>query len=330
MRRKTSRRTRPANGWLSHRLPDFPDGALLALIALFGLVLLVGAGCTPTGSGTGAGTAGGGTTIRPTTTPPPLETPGPLPTPGTAHGIPAIQPTLNGVPAFTTDAMSRYALNHPLEGLIGSHGTPSVNRDEFLPSEVVGSLLNVPTNQPDGTLLGYVELKGDFTFAGPVRDQPLHFPYSYHAFDAATGNLVLSGGLNQPTPKTPPATPTPGPQQPTPSPTPQQPAPTPTPQQPTATPIPPKLSVTPTKADAFCANGGWPKFTVKNIGGGTLNWNISSTLPPKLSASPSSGSLGAGASQDIVFSGTINPPPAGFTISFSSNGGTQVVPITCK
>jgi hypothetical protein len=314
-----SRKTGHMKRWLSHRSPS---GALLVLCALFALMLLIVAGCTPTGGGTGAGAAGGETTIRPTTTPPPFETPGPLPAPGTAHGVPAITPTHNGVPAFTTDDMGAYALKHPPEGLIGNGGAGSITRDEFLPSEVVGALLHVPTNQPDGTPLGYVELAGDFTFAGPLRDQPLHFPYRFDAFDATTGNLVLSGGLNQPTPKTP--------QQPTPTPNPRQPTPTPTPQQqPTATPIPPKLSVTPTLASSNCQNGGWPKITVTNAGGGTLNWNVVlSTLPPSVTASPSSGSLGAGASQDVLLAG--KAALGSHTISFSSDGGKQDVSITCK
>ena len=292
---------------------------LLALLALLSLALLAVAGCSPTTNDGGTGAAGGGTiTVRPGT-PPPFQTPVAPGAPDVGHGFPAITPTGSGAPAFSADDMSKYALNHPVPGLVGQGGSPSVSRDDFLKSEDLTLLLNVPTNQPDGTLLGYVELKGDFTFPGIQPDRPLHFPYTYEVFHGQTGNLLFWGGRDNPTSQQP--TPTPNPQQPTPTPTP--------PQQPTATPIPPKLSVTPTLASSNCQNGGWPKITVTNVGGGTLNWNVVlSTLPPSVTASPSSGSLGAGASQDVLLAG--KAALGSHTISFSSDGGKQDVTITCK
>jgi hypothetical protein len=166
------------------------------------------AGCSSPLTDTSGGAGGGTITVRPGT-PPPFQTPSAPGAPDVGHGIPAINPTGAGVPAFTADDMSKYALNNPLPGLVGQGGSPSVSRDEFLTSEVLALLLNTPTNQPDGTLLGYVELKGDFSFPGADPDHPLRFPYAYEVFDAKTGNLLLWGGLNQPTSTTPPATPTP-------------------------------------------------------------------------------------------------------------------------
>src|SRR5262249_13413043 len=130
-------------------------------------------------------------------------------TPGIAPGTPAITPTKSGVPSFSADDMKTYALHHPLPDTTADNGTPAVTRDEFLQSQILALLLHTPTGRPDRALMGYVELKGDFTFAGPTADQPLHFPVVYWVFDAQTGNLVLVGGLDQPTPTNPPPTPTP-------------------------------------------------------------------------------------------------------------------------
>ncbi len=100
----------------------------------------------------------------------------------------------------------------------------------------------------------------------------------------------------------------------------------------TATPdAAPKLSVSPSQTTGFCANGQWDnKLTVKNMGGATLSWHISSTLPTGVTASPISGSLGHSATQTVMLSGNASPPVQQFQVKFSSNGGTQTVTIICQ
>lgn len=100
----------------------------------------------------------------------------------------------------------------------------------------------------------------------------------------------------------------------------------------TATPAAtPKLSVAPSQTTGFCANGQWDnKLTVKNTGGGTLSWHISSTLPTGVTASPSSGSLEHNATKTVALSGNASPPVQQFQIKFTSNGGTQTVTILCQ
>ncbi len=110
------------------------------------------------------------------------------------------------------------------------------------------------------------------------------------------------------------------------------PTPTPTAPPPTATAAPAaaKISVTPASADAFCLNGTYPTITVKNVGGGTLNWGAQAS-DQAVSVNPNQGSLAAGASKSLTISGS-HPAPPGSTLSinFTSNGGNASVTFTCR
>ncbi len=102
------------------------------------------------------------------------------------------------------------------------------------------------------------------------------------------------------------------------------------------TPAAPALTVTPAGNFAASGNQGGPftttsppsgQYTIRNTGGGTLNWSTSSP-PPWLNFSASSGSLGAGASQTITVSVNTGATLANTygthsgNISFTSNGGS--------
>ncbi len=291
-------------------------------LAVVGLLMMLTAGCALTAPSGGQGSTA---TAFPTFSPPPFQTPA-LRTPGPIVGTAAIKPHLSGVPAFTTQDMADYAKGH-LPG--GSGSSFSIVRNEFLPSADVSGLLGVrlvsnaglsglrgggAALRSDGSILGFLEAHGSFGFPGGVPDSFQTYPYAFEVFDGKTGNLLMYGGLNQPVPNQVP-TPTPQPTvQPTPTPTQGAPA--------------PKLSVTPTQTTESCVNGIWPnKLTVKNSGGGTLTWHISSSLPSGISAAPTSGSLGPSASQDVTLSGNGGPS---FTITFTSNGGSQNVAINCN
>ncbi|MFJ3203301.1 hypothetical protein [Streptomyces sp. NPDC086989] len=93
----------------------------------------------------------------------------------------------------------------------------------------------------------------------------------------------------------------------------------------------PVLTLRPAGVQEFCANGEWPHaVTIRNSGGGKLNWTVG-RLPAGVTASPSSGSLAADASQEITLGGRAEqlPPNGHFTLDFSGNGGTGQVTVTC-
>jgi len=71
-------------------------------------------------------------------------------------------------------------------------------------------------------------------------------------------------------------------------------------------------------------------FTVRNDGGGTLNWSASESIPWVVSLSPASGSLGTGKTQSVTV--TVDRQglsPGNYTgsISLSSNGGSKEVEV---
>ena len=91
----------------------------------------------------------------------------------------------------------------------------------------------------------------------------------------------------------------------------------------------PKLSVNPTSYD-FGSTGLSLAITIKNTGGGTLSWNSGESLD-WLSLNKTSGSLGAGSSENVtatVSRSAKSPGTYSGTISFTSNGGNQDVSVT--
>ncbi|MFB0525916.1 MAG: Ig-like domain-containing protein, partial [bacterium] len=91
----------------------------------------------------------------------------------------------------------------------------------------------------------------------------------------------------------------------------------------------PELSVGPTSHD-FGTSETSCQFAVTNTGGGTLNWSVSEGIS-WLSLSLSGGSVGPGASQFVtatVNRGGLSPETYTGTISFTSNGGNQNVPVS--
>jgi hypothetical protein len=105
------------------------------------------------------------------------------------------------------------------------------------------------------------------------------------------------------------------------------PAPTSPPPTATAAAAAAKISVTPTAANAGCGNGSYPSITVKNIGGGTLNWSAQAS-DQVVSVPPNQGSLAAGASKALTISGS-HPGPS-LSINFTSNGGNATATFTCS
>jgi len=101
---------------------------------------------------------------------------------------------------------------------------------------------------------------------------------------------------------------------------------------PTNTPVPPTLSVTLKSGSSLSftcnqSNNVDAKLTVKNIGTGTLNWNANPSVGSGVMLDQTSGNLGAGAMTDVHVTGSLIMN--GFTVNFTSNGGSQSVPFTC-
>lgn len=229
-------------------------------------------------------------------------------------GSAAITPHLHAVPAYTTDDMVTYVKSHPLPGNLASGSAPTILQAAFLPGATVTQLLGTPIGRSDATLVGYVELQGSFAFVGAVPATSPVYPYAFALFDAQSGNLLMFGGLERPIPTaTPTATPTPI----NPSPT------------PTATQAPPHLSVSPAgTTDVTCATLpiSYPTVTVKNTGGGTLQWQVTATNA-NVTVSPASGSLGAGQPQTLAVSQTSGS--GGTDLHFTSNGGSATISFEC-
>lgn len=94
----------------------------------------------------------------------------------------------------------------------------------------------------------------------------------------------------------------------------------------------PALSVSPGSLD-FGSATNVRSLTISNIGGGTLNWNITNDLPHWLSASSMSGETLSGAPAEIILnvnrdglsSGTYN-----HILSITSNGGSAYISISMR
>jgi hypothetical protein len=293
--------------------------------------------------------------------PSPVPTPPPFPTTTTpitqpVVGIPAITNATGGQGGISEQDVRNYVSNHNIPDNMGNKQlTPS--KVVELPAVQVGQLIHSSTFQPDDTMLWYVEFQGNFVFPGSsMQPDGVHFTTAYEVFLASDGNVILQGGLNQPsgtpiggtTPTpvgTPTATATTSPQPtntpvpaPTDTPTP-VPAPTdtPTPVPPTATPIPPTATPVPphltaTSPTEHCANANWLNpIILKNIGGQLLHWNGSIPVSGH-TLTPSSGSLNSGASVSVIIGPQFMNPYDGptFPVNFTSNGGNVMLHLVCN
>jgi hypothetical protein len=297
----------------------------------------VGNGSSGNSNGTTASRSVPGVTIpaTPNVTPIPVGT---VPVTGTgspqpAPGLPGVTPSSPGsIPAFTPTELDQFVLNNPIPGNMGGsngNGNGTITQTEFLTGKQISDLLGgEPTEMPDDAPLAYVELSGDFTFPGVANNPNLHFKFAFEVFDAATGALIMEGGLDQPTTTQPTATPS-------------QPTPTPQSTQPTATPAPVvQFNVTPLSGKQQC-----PKLVPFNLKldntGSTIavGYSVSITdIAPNTAqywatASPTSGTVGAGSSATVTVTPTeelcraSNLPQSGETFHVKvqmTSGGSSV------
>src|SRR5262249_13782429 len=99
---------------------------------------------------------------------------------------------------------------------------------------------------------------------------------------------------------------------------------------PTPSGSPAKLGVGPSSAtsvDCFGSSVAYPKITISNTGGQTLNWAASTTVP-SASLNPSGGSIAPGSSQQVSVSQG-GPTSTATKVNIPSNGGIATVSFTC-
>jgi hypothetical protein len=98
------------------------------------------------------------------------------------------------VPAFSEEEARAYALNAKIPG--GTTRNVRVTNVTFLSSaQVVQRLGGASTGVPDETALCYIEMAGEFAFAGP-SGAVATFEKGFHVLDAKTGNRLMTGGLH--------------------------------------------------------------------------------------------------------------------------------------
>lgn len=266
--------------------------------------------------------------------PTPIPSPPPLPT-GTPQSLPITgivgATNVTGGQSITEDDIRAFVMNHNMPGNMGSKTFRITKVTELTAVQVALVLHGAATGQPDNAMLWYVELAGNFRFAGSAQ-QPdgLSYTTGFEVFIASNGNLLMEGGLVNPTSG---VTPIP---QPTntpagvPTATPVASGITPTAVPPTATPVaPPHLTATmPTEK---CANANWLNpIVLMNTGGQLLNWNGS--VPAGYTLTPSSGSLPPGASVSVTIGPQFTTPWSGstFPVNVTSNGGNLALNLVCN
>jgi hypothetical protein len=109
-------------------------------------------------------------------------------------GTAAVRAHLPGVPAFTEDEARAYAVSATVPG--GAARNVRVTSVAFMSgAQVVQRLGGASTGMPDEAALCYIEMAGEFAFAGP-SGAIATFDKGFHVLDAKTGNRLMSGGLH--------------------------------------------------------------------------------------------------------------------------------------
>jgi hypothetical protein len=109
-------------------------------------------------------------------------------------GAPAIRVTPSTTP--TCQQISGfYTTHHVWRNVSSERG--KVMSIEFLKAGSAETRLHTSTGLPASAGVVFVTLNGTFTFSGPSKVAKT-YPYAFEVFDAASGNLLLAGGLPNP------------------------------------------------------------------------------------------------------------------------------------
>jgi hypothetical protein len=95
----------------------------------------------------------------------------------------------------------------------------------------------------------------------------------------------------------------------------------------------PVLAIDDPQTTGDCAHGIYPPITIRNTGGGTVNWHFAVAAFDAVTTTPASGSLARGQTQVVTLAGAYAPStdrPQEVAVEFDSNGGNQRVTIPCR
>lgn len=117
-------------------------------------------------------------------------------------GLPAIQPHLLSVPAFSEEDVRMFLTAHPLPGgSIRSVGQPTITKILFMTTCEASELIHSFISRRNQDLVCYVELKGYFTFhGGPPGSINTPHPSEeqvFEIFDAQTGDCLVVGFVSR-------------------------------------------------------------------------------------------------------------------------------------
>lgn len=103
-----------------------------------------------------------------------------------------------GAEPFSKSDVANYFKTHNLPMNLAASSDFTVESLEFLTNKEITSRLNgASPGLVDNDRIGFATLKGLFVFTGPPNTKPVRFTRAYAAFDAATGNLLMVGTLEQ-------------------------------------------------------------------------------------------------------------------------------------
>jgi len=99
---------------------------------------------------------------------------------------------------FTKQDVADYFKTHNLPRNATSTSDFTVDTLEFLTNKEVTTRLNgASPGLAENDKIGFATLKGVFIFTGPRQASPARFTRAYAAFDASTGNLLMTGTLER-------------------------------------------------------------------------------------------------------------------------------------
>lgn len=116
------------------------------------------------------------------------------------EGLPAIQPHLDTIPAFTEDDVPAFFATRPFKAIrISFESKPAVTNVLFLTSTEASALMHeTPISSTPDKQVCYVELSGDFLFSGgpspggpSPNEEVVRFHTMHVVFDAETGNMLV-------------------------------------------------------------------------------------------------------------------------------------------
>jgi hypothetical protein len=163
----------------------------LLVIGVLTLIVMACAVGPTTGPGIITPTPQSTITARATVTPP--VNAGNLPT--LPQGNPAITPSGTGAQALTEADVRAYLQQHPTMPYAQRDSRVSISSIAFLPSRAVQAALHgESTGYPSTALLCLVVVTGFFDFPHPP-DATAQYRQGFLVYDAANGNLIMSGGI---------------------------------------------------------------------------------------------------------------------------------------